>query len=814
MTAILIRAIVESSVRSALLAAAIALILGAFRLRDASLRHGAWTAVLGAMLLMPALLYVTPSIALPEMLAVSMRVSLPAVEEGNEPVGVPDIDRRSRPTGDDKSPPVPSLTGHRPAGPVAIGADGAASTAVLSLWLYGAVVLVLLARCAWGYRQAARIAGDGRRINHRDAGPLLSQVSMTTVLLESPGVVTPMTIGAISPVILLPPSWRSWSEARLRAVLAHEMAHVRRRDPLVAILAHVNRCLFWFHPVAWWLERALETNAEHACDEAAVRATGEREAYARTLLDMAQLVSRRGGRVAWRGVGMDGRGLLGRRIDHILNASPSVAASPRRKAATAVCCIAATFLVVSCRPRAANTQIGSAGALELSEQKLRADLERVSTTQRPVRDVDGSPDPAQVAALEAAAARNPDDLTVLKSLLVAYWIQPPADLTKRRAPILWLIAHHPDVPLAGSIEARLFPNDLEPAFPGDPVGYQQARALWLSLADAPNVRGQVLGNAASFLETTDSSRAEQLLRRARAADPSGPWTAQLGRLYATVLGGSDAVRSRNRLRKISLGAPRTAAGLAVRQTLGESRDHELLTAAGWFLARGVRGPSQFREFDADYWAEWCYRRALRVEPAAIVAHTELLEIRSRQSWSRGEPLWSEPPTRAYESVAALPEAERFERLPHLARSSCQSLESMARWQDDPLIRDRMELSKRDAKRYAEDALVLAPRYRDRPQYGTAIYLANMTLGTLALRDGDTKNAVLFLRNASRAPASEELSYSNRTVSSWHLAADLLKHGEKDAVLEFLERMSAISVAERFELREAMAAIHGGRTPRL
>ena len=294
----------------------------------------------------------------------------------------------------------------------------------------------------------------------------------------------------------------------MRAVIAHEMAHVRRRNPLVAMLAHVNRCLFWFHPVAWWLERALEAEAEHACDEAAVRTTGARETYARTLLDMAQLVSRHGRRVAWRGVGMDGRGLLGRRIDHILNASPSVAASPRRKAATAVCCMAATFLVISCRPRAANTQTGPAGALEQSERKLRADLERVSRTQLPVGDVDSSPDPAQVVALEAAAARNPDDLTVLKSLLVAYWIQPPANLAKRRARILWLIEHHPDVPLAGSIEARLFPNDLEPAFPGDPVGYQQARALWLSLAEAPNVRGQVLGNAASFLETTDSSRAE------------------------------------------------------------------------------------------------------------------------------------------------------------------------------------------------------------------------------------------------------------------------------------------------------------------
>ena len=140
---------------------------------------------------------------------------------------------------------------------------------------------------------------------------------------------------------------------------------------------------------------------------------------------------------------------------------------------------------------------------------------------------------------------------------------------------------------------------------------------------------------------------------------------------------------------------------------------------------------------------------------------------------------------------------------------------MARWEDDPLIRDRMELSRRDAKRYAEDALVLAPRYRNHPQYGTAIYLANMTLGTLALRDGDRKKAALFLRNASRAPASEELAYANGIVSSfhWHLATDLLKVGERDAVLDFLDRMAATSVADRFELRDAAAEIRRGGMPR-
>jgi beta-lactamase regulating signal transducer with metallopeptidase domain len=687
---------------------------------------------------------------------------------------------------------------------------------LLLLWVYGVGVLLLSLRCWLGWRKAARIASDARRIDVGAGLRLFASVPETIAIRESAAIVTPVTVGALAPVILLPAMWREWSEEQLRAVVAHEIAHVRRRDPFVSLAAHLNRCLFWFHPVAWWLERTLAASAEEASDEVAVRVIGARDTYAEILLDMARLVRERGGRIAWHGVGIDGSGLLGRRIERVLSAAPSFEPSGRRKLVAALCCATAVFLIVACRPRAASLQTASTAAIEQSDRKLRADLEQVFRTQFRLRDIDGPPGSAQVDALEAAAARNPDDLTVLRSLLTAYWIEPPADLGKRRTRILWLIEHHPDVPLAGSIEARLFPTDLEPSFPGDPDGYQQARRLWLSLTNAPNVTTRVLGNAASFFETTDSSRAEQLLLRARASDPSGPWTAQLGRLYATVLAGSGAVSGRNRSRTLSRGAPREPLGVGVRKTLGESTDHELLTAAGWFLARGMRGPQPFREFDPDYWAEWCFRRALQVKPAAVLAHTELLEIRSHQSWRRGEPLWSAPPARAYESVSTLPEAERFELLPHLARDECRSLESMARWDDDPLIRDRMELSKQDAKRYAEDALVLAPKYRNHPQYGTAIYLANMTLGTLALRDGDNGKAVLFLRKAARAPASEELAYSEGIAFRYqsHLAADLLKQGEREAVLDFLDRMAAISIADRIDLRQAAAEIRQGKTPRL
>jgi beta-lactamase regulating signal transducer with metallopeptidase domain len=813
MTAILIRVIVESSIRSALVAAAVALILGAFRLRDASLRHGAWTAVLSAMLLMPALPYAVPAIGVPLPLTESL------ADDGLVDASPPGVDRDRR----SEAPAVVRVRSEveertiaSTAAPAEHESRRAAPWPLLVLSVYGAGVLLLSTRCWIGWRKATRIAYEARRADIGAEVRLLAGVSGITAIRESAAIVTPVTVGALAPVILLPAMWRQWRVEQVRAVVAHEIAHVRRRDPLVSLLAHINHCLFWFHPVAWWLERALAAAAEEASDDAAIRAIGARNTYAEILLDMAGVVRERGGRVAWCGVGMDGSGLLGRRIAHVLSAAPSFEPTARRKLAAAVCSAITIFLVVACRPRAASFQNASTAEIEQRDRRLGLDLERVLTGQFSAWRRPGGSALPPVHDLEATTRRNPEDLEALKSLLVSYWILPPSDLTKRRAPILWLIEHRPDADLTGSVEARLFADDLEASFRGDPDGYQRARTLWLSLANAPDVSSRVLGNAAAFFETADASLAEQLLLRARAADPAGPWTARLGRLYAAVLAGSDAPWPPNRSRRLSAPAPRTAFGLRIRKTLGESTDYELLTATGWFLARGMRGPQPFREFDPDYWAEWCFRRALQVKPAAVLAHTELLEIRSRQNWRRGEPLWSAPPARAYESVAALPEAERFELLPHLARTACQSIESMGRWEDDPLIRDRMELSRRDAKRYAEDALVLAPRYRNHPQYGTAIYLANMTLGTLALREGDRKNAVLFLRNASRAPTSEELAYSVGMVSSyqWHLAADLLKQGERSAVLEFLDRMAAISVADRFELRDAAAEIRQGRTPRL
>ena len=93
---------------------------------------------------------------------------------------------------------------------------------------------------------------------------------------ESAMVNTPLTVGLLAPRIVLPVSWREWSEAKLQSVLTHEATHVHNHDALVNLAAYLNRCVFWFHPLAWWLEKKLASTAEHACDEAAARAAGDR----------------------------------------------------------------------------------------------------------------------------------------------------------------------------------------------------------------------------------------------------------------------------------------------------------------------------------------------------------------------------------------------------------------------------------------------------------------------------------------------------------------------------------------------------------
>lgn len=108
-------------------------------------------------------------------------------------------------------------------------------------------------------------------------------------LRESDQIATAATVGWWRPVILLAPCWRLWSPSELQAVLAHELAHVRRGDYLLWLLARFGTALHFYHPLVRWLGRGLRLHQELAADSLAAPAAGGRRSY---LLALSQLALR------------------------------------------------------------------------------------------------------------------------------------------------------------------------------------------------------------------------------------------------------------------------------------------------------------------------------------------------------------------------------------------------------------------------------------------------------------------------------------------------------------------------------------------
>jgi beta-lactamase regulating signal transducer with metallopeptidase domain len=109
-------------------------------------------------------------------------------------------------------------------------------------------------------------------------------------VFESTLVHVPTVVGYMRPVILLPASViTGLSPAYLDAVLAHELAHVRRHDYLVNALQSLVETLLFYHPVVWWCSRQIRIEREHCCDDMVVEAGGDRVRYAAALAQLEEL---------------------------------------------------------------------------------------------------------------------------------------------------------------------------------------------------------------------------------------------------------------------------------------------------------------------------------------------------------------------------------------------------------------------------------------------------------------------------------------------------------------------------------------------
>lgn len=132
-----------------------------------------------------------------------------------------------------------------------------------------------------------------------------------------------MVVGILRPCILMPASWLTQlTPEMLEAVLAHELAHLRRRDLWAVLFQRLVETLFFYHPAVWWLSRRIDVEREMACDDSAVAATGQRLLYAQSLERVARgpLAGVRPSLAAT--IQGERKMKLLRRVRHVLDADP------------------------------------------------------------------------------------------------------------------------------------------------------------------------------------------------------------------------------------------------------------------------------------------------------------------------------------------------------------------------------------------------------------------------------------------------------------------------------------------------------------
>jgi beta-lactamase regulating signal transducer with metallopeptidase domain len=306
--------LLESSLRSVALGIAVWLALQILRMRNPHLQMTAWIVVLMASLAMPLLTQLpAPRLTLAIPQAVPM-LPLAVPDRATPATASRPLNATLQPGGVPDSPPVATEASSEKLSEASMPApiDWIARAAGLYFVVAGTLLLRLLIGLTLTWRL------------WRSARPLLEDWTADASVRVSDAVAMPVTIGSS---ILLPMDCLDWSAVKRSAVLSHEKSHVACGDFLVLLLARLNRAVFWFNPLSWWLLRRLADLAETISDDAAIEALGDRPAYAEVLLDVASHV-----RPVMLGIAMARARTVHRRIERILAATPlSSRISPRKR---------------------------------------------------------------------------------------------------------------------------------------------------------------------------------------------------------------------------------------------------------------------------------------------------------------------------------------------------------------------------------------------------------------------------------------------------------------------------------------------------
>jgi len=727
--------LLEISIRAGLIAFAVAAVIYALRIASATARHIAWCGVLAAMLLLPALSTWGPKATLH---VIPVEPVVPIVESWTpEPVSVGPV-----------TPVIAAPARSTPWHP----------DPLLSAYL--CITAFFLLRLLLGTLRAAR---------------LRSRATVEPAFLSSSDCACPVTVGWRHPSVILPAHWRTWSQAELDAVLAHEREHARRRDPLVQWIAALNRCVFWFHPLAWWLEHCLAGLAEEACDAAAIARGHDPRDYSEYLLHQARAIKQAGSRLAFAGPTM-GRGDLQQRIRRLLDACPAPAPTRARSAAAIALCTAAIVAFTGCQlGRVEKAQSGQPTMNELARKRAEKN-NQFQTKDAELKQRVASLTPAGAESLLAELKQNTQDSEKYWTLVRYY--EAHADVKGVVALRLYYIEHAPD--------GQVWPGNIDPRM--DRAGYDRGKALWLAHLKQPQPHPEIYNRAVDFLEGDDKPLAGQILEDFRKAFPNDARVpTQFGRHCAQVLlGSAEPLTEYNVFRAVSTQAAQSAYAQEVRAKLSQSNDAPVLAqTTQWLVSWGM--PSAHHKIAAEL-ARMCADRALAADPKNLLAQTmrnrlDMFEIADRlRKLSKMTPA----------ELANISAGDRMAML-------WTELNTAARDQDHP----------EDVATKAHALLDLAARNPADPLYGDAIYDANILLGKVSLWAGDKEAAARYLLAAAETPGSGRI----REHFEMNLPRALVDWGKRSTVADFLDKMAPKTLRAK-ELHDWAAQIRKGINPDL
>lgn len=318
------------------------------RQAPASSRHRFWSGVFPALLALPFLALVLPAVHVPIPAAwiVSSTADDTAEERpaSREAPRTAAIDRQ--PVSPDAAAVADGRTSlHQPMQPTAERPD--LRTGLLAAWAIGtgvalAMLVLSLARVRILSLDSDVLGDPAWRTAADDIGSRLGLRRPVRLLLSS-AVTTPMAGGVFRPSIFLPDASPAWSAECRDIVLAHEIAHLVRHDPLRHVLARLTLACYWFHPLAWIAGRHASIAREEACDEAVLSLGTRPSTYARVLLDFADAVTPRSAAIG--ALPMVQPSMLEKRLMAILNDDGRPAA--RRTALLPVLAVTALTLAAA-----------------------------------------------------------------------------------------------------------------------------------------------------------------------------------------------------------------------------------------------------------------------------------------------------------------------------------------------------------------------------------------------------------------------------------------------------------------------------------